>query len=674
MPVRDEDIEAVLAADPAGVYPQMDAATRADYSAQVGILAQRSGKDAATVARALLAFAAASMPEQPAHVGDWLLGRHADVFARHLGLRRAPGWRGWPASLRLAAYAAAVVLGSAGLAACAVAAVPGLRGGPAVVAWLLVLLPASHAATALVQLAAQWVKPRRLPRLQADAGIPAEATTLVVVPALLGGRERVDRLVATLRRHHARNRGPHVLFAVLTDFADAASEHSADDAGQLDYARSQIAALNADLDAAFLLLHRPRRFDHGEGVWMGEERKRGKLMDLARLLVEGEAGAFLCIDGARERLRDVRYVMTLDFDNELPAGSLAELVAIARHPLNRPAPADGSARPRQGYGILQPQPVFAAPGAHGTWHEHLAYVELPPGCNADLYQDLFDEGSFHGKGLLHIEAFHHLLHDAFPRRQILSHDIVEGCLARSGLAADVHVPERLPRTLLAELERWHRWIRGDWQSLPLLSGRRRRRLTALSRWKILDNMRRTTLEAAMVPALLGAWIAAPAPAAATLALLALWWTPAMLGAGRHLATSLCLPRARRGAVIRAGLQTIGLSAIVQLCLVPQRAFVALDAIARALWRTAVSHRLRLQWRASDTATDYVDAGLGLYLARMLPATTFALVVLAALAWWRAAALSAALPVLAAWLLAPGVACVLGQVPQPRAKAQAETSP
>ena len=323
------------------------------------------------------------------------------------------------------------------------------------------------------------------------------------IPTLFGSVEAVHEALEHLEVQYLANREAHLHFAVLSDFTDAPTETRESDAAILAAAVEGVRALNARYaegrEDAFYLFHRSRRYNPHEGVWMGWERKRGKLAEFNRFVLEGERGSFAVIEGDVEPIRSVRYVITLDSDTVLPPDAAPQLVGALAHPLNRAVYDSTLGRVTRGYGILQPRVGVSLPSAHRSLFAaiHSGHPGVDPYTTAvsDVYQDLYGEGSFTGKGVYDVAAFERSTRGRFPENTLLSHDLIEGSYARAGLATDVIVYDEYPSRYLTFTRRKHRWIRGDWQLLPWLFGSKDR-LSLLSRWKIVDNLRRSTVEIA----------------------------------------------------------------------------------------------------------------------------------------------------------------------------------
>jgi cyclic beta-1,2-glucan synthetase len=538
-------VERVLQRDPAGVYTRMDFLSRDRYRQAVEELAGPTAELQLQVAlRAVESArqaAEAGQADRSVHVGHHLIGLGRRGLEADLAYRPRPARR-----LRrfVFAHATAAYLGS-------MAAVTGLllalalayarQAGASswaqlgVVAFLL--LPTTETAIALAQrLAAMLVRPRRLSRLDLLAGVPEGARTLVVIPTLLTSVPGVEELVDHLEVLALANLDPHIHFAILGDFADAPAAEMPGDEAVLGAARAGIEALNQRLGDErgdrFFLLHRRRLWNPGEGVWMGWERKRGKLEELNRLLRGATDTSFAVQVGALEILPSVRFCITLDSDTRLPRDAAKKLIGIITHPLNRPRFDPALGRITEGYGILQPRVSVTMASASGSLfaRTYAGHTGVDPYTTAvsDTYQDLFGEGIFTGKGLYDVDAFMAALEGRVPENTLLSHDLFEGLYARTGLVTDVEVVDDYPASVLAHARREHRWVRGDWQLLwwllpyvPTRAGVRRNRLPLLARWKIFDNLRRSLVAPATVGALLWAWVWSPgSPEVWTAAILA----------------------------------------------------------------------------------------------------------------------------------------------------------
>ncbi|HSD67060.1 MAG TPA: DUF3131 domain-containing protein, partial [Vicinamibacteria bacterium] len=539
---------------------------------------------------------------------------------------------------------------------------------------------ASDVAIAVVQsLGVRFAAPRRLPRLDFTNGVPESARTMVVVPTLLTSVERVSDLLEHLEVLALGNLDPRVHFAILSDFTDAPALDMPQDEAILGAAREGVEVLNARYSEGrsdrFYLVHRVRQWNPGEGVFMGWERKRGKIEEWNRLLRGATDTSFSVEAGDPSVFPGVRYCITLDSDTRLPRDAAKKLIGIAAHPLNQPHLDPRLGRVTEGYGILQPRVSVTTASAAGSLFARLyaGHTGVDPYTTAvsDTYQDLFAEGIFTGKGLYDVDAFAAALEGRVPENALLSHDLFEGLYARTALVTDIEVVDDYPASVLAHARRQHRWVRGDWQILwwlfplvPTRSGLRRNRLPLVSRWKILDNLRRSLMAPATVALLLLAWTVLPGSplvwTAAVLAALAFNLYPLVLaalgGPPPHQPWRVFLRAVREDAA--TALAQTGL----QLTFLASQAWERVHAIGLTLVRLTTTQRRLLEWetaaasaermRHRDTARDFLRA--------MMASPLLALVGLALVAAVRPAALGAAAPVLALWAAAPFLAHALSQ--------------
>ena len=496
---------------------------------------------------------------------------------------------------------------------------------------VLLLLCAGHLAVALVNwLAMLLVEPHALPRMDFSSGIPPQSRTLVVVPTLLTSIKGIDELLEGLEVRYLANRDRHLHFGLLTDPFDAPQQTMPEDEPLLRLLREGIEALNEKYQAerrdAFFLFHRPRRWNPQEGVWMGYERKRGKLAELNALLRGGGADRFTLIVGETSILTDVKYVITLDTDTLLPRDAARQLVGTMAHPLNRPRYDAAKQRVCEGYSILQPRVAVSLPGTVRSWFMQLFGDE--PGIDpytrvvSDVYQDLFHEGSFIGKGIYDVDAFQRALEGRFPVNLILSHDLLEGGYARSALVSDVQLYEGYPSGYNADVSRRHRWIRGDWQIawwlLPRVPGADARRvknpISGLSRWKVLDNLRRSLVPFALTLLLVLAWTVLRPQWFWTLVVVGIILAPPLLASAVELFQKpVDLPLMMH---LRALLRSIGrhcAQAGFTLAVLPYDAFFSLDAVVRTGIRLLFTHRRLLEWRTSSDSEREAHTDLGRFL-------------------------------------------------------------
>ncbi|WP_425606312.1 GH36-type glycosyl hydrolase domain-containing protein [Lysobacter yananisis] len=683
-------IERRLREDPAGTYARMDFGTRDSYRHVVEKLARLGGVSEQQVADIVLQLAqtgaqARAADDNLGHVGHYLVDEglartRAQVAVAAGRPRPSLCWR--PARIPLPVYLIPIAA-IAGLFAWGVLS---QYAATVVPVWLLAILAAivfSELGIALVNWAATLlVAPRPLPRMDFSKGVPEHSRTLVAVPCMFGSAQGVDSLVEGLEVRFLANRDRHIHFALLSDFLDADRQELPSDDALLARAAQQIEALNAryapDSGGLFFLFHRARQWNPREGCWMGHERKRGKLSTLNRLLRSGRHDEFARVVGDTAPLRQVRYVITLDSDTRLPHDAARAFIGTMAHPLNRPHLDGGQGRVVRGYGILQPSVGTIQSERRATRYARMFGNE--PGIDpytrtvSDVYQDLFGEGSFVGKGIYDVDAFEAALADRLPDNRILSHDLLEGCYARAGLASDVRLFEDYPSRYAADAKRRYRWIRGDWQLVPWLlpwvpraqGGYERNPLTWLSRGKLLDNLRRSLVPPAATALLLIGWLASPNPLAWTAWLLCLWFLPVLLPALRDvLAVPPDVPLETHAVRVgKAAVRQLQRAAVGLACL-PYEAVLSLGAISRTLWRLTVSRRHLLQWNPSSEVERSLGRVADAELRSMWAAPVFALAVAALLAALRPQSLWVAAGLLGLWLVSPALMAWLGRPPAQR---------
>ena len=674
-------VEQILRQDPPGLYARMEFAARDRYRHVVEKVAKYSRCSEVEVASHTVELARAGAlgndgDERAAHVGFYLIDRGLTLLERRTQARprtleslRRRG-RQFPLSLYLGAIALLTAVFAVGLLTPPRTA--GLPGWLSVVLGLLALLGSSQLAVALVNwVATLLATPEPLPRMDLSSGIPADRRTLVVTPTMLTSAGGIESLVEALEVRFLANRDDCLHFGLLTDFRDAPQETLPGDAALVDLVARRIAALNAkyprDSGDHFFLFHRSRRWNPRERIWMGYERKRGKLADLNALLRGNAAGRFARVVGETAILADVRYVITLDTDTQLPRDTARQLVGAMAHPLNQAVYDSDRQRVCEGYGILQPRVAVSLPGANRSRYARLhgsdAGIDPYTHAVSDVYQDWFQEGSFIGKGIYDVDAFEQALEGRFPENRILSHDLLEGCYARSGLLSDVQLYEDFPACYSADVNRQYRWIRGDWQIahwllpwVPGVDGRARRNpLSALSRWKLADNLRRSLVPAALTLLLVLGWAVLPAPGLWTLAVLGILLIPALMTALLNL---LRKPgdvhwRTHLAAALRAVVQQ-SVRAVFTLVCLPYEASFSLGAMLRTLWRLLVSRRGLLEWTSSGDL-ERQRRGLGTFFRTMWIGPLLAAATALGLAVAEPAVLWVAGPILVLWLASPAIA-------------------
>lgn len=686
--------DAILHQDPAGAYPRMDFDSREQYRERVAELARRSNCSETQVASAALDLARLAQQDKVgdprvylrrAHIGYYLINRGLPALVSRIGYRPRFSDRVRTLVRRHADdfYIGGIeILSVLLIAAILLPIIPSYNIiGGLTFAFILLLLPATQAAVDFINNAiTSLFKPSALPKLDFTKGIPVDYTTLVAVPTLLMNEKQVRDLVDDLEIRFLANPDPNLHFALLTDLPDSVSRPRENDTDPLvDLAVSLINDLNQRYPASpkhgsFFLLHRHRIFNARQGVWMGWERKRGKLLDLNNYL-RGEFDAFPVKTGNLSILPRVQYIITLDSDTQLPRGTAAAMVGAIAHPLNR-AVIDPELRiVTAGYGILQPRVGVSVPSARrsrlAALYSGQTGFDIYTRAVSDVYQDLYGEGSFTGKGIYEVHALHAVLDRRFPRNALLSHDLIEGAYARAGLVTDVEVIDDYPSHYSAYTRRQHRWVRGDWQiaqwlfsRVPDESGHSvRNPISTISRWKIFDNLRRSLVEPLTLILLVAGWLGLPGGAPYwTLVTIFLVLAPTLVqlvfGLGRTLFSE-------QGGSIREVFEDFGQAvfiALLRLAFLPHQTMFSLDAIIRSLIRRFVTGQRLLEWETAAEAE--TTKGKITPVDRYLAATTaFAITVAVVITATHLRSLPVAAPILILWGFANGIILWLNRPPR-----------
>ncbi len=620
-------------------YDAMDFATRNEYRTQIELMARRSQFSEIEIAHQAVDKAAAAVDSPEDDPGYYLVSNGREALEQSLGFKVPAALRIRRAvrSLATPGYLTAIAAVTALLVAVPVYLSWSAGVSPSIllVLGLLGTLPASDVGVALVnRLVPILLPPTLLPKLELADGVPEEFKTMVVVPTLLTSHAEIEEQLERLEVHYLANPGGHLHFALMSDWVDAPEETMPDDASLLSEMAAGIDRLNKRYGSPpgdghrFLLLHRRRLWNEKEGPkgkWIGWERKRGKLHELNRLLRGATDTTFIPIAERQPAVpQDVRFVITLDSDTRLPKGTAYRLVGALAHPLNRPRYDEAKGRVVAGYAIVQPRITPSLPTGPGST-PYQKIISGPGGVDpyaaavSDVYQDLFGEGSYTGKGIYDIDAFDKALGGKSPENTLLSHDLFEGMFARAGLATDIDLFEEFPSNYEVAARRTHRWVRGDWQLLPWIAGRARDEaghaltvdLPMHGRWKMVDNLRRSLHAPGAFLLALAAWILP--------GINPILWTGLFLGS---IAVPAAIPLLdgllpdRKGIskrnhfrAVRNDAAVAALQSLLAVTVLAHQAWLMIDAVSRTLWRLYGSRRNMLQWVAAAHADFGVDLRL-----------------------------------------------------------------
>jgi len=681
-------VESILRTDPAGAYERMDYDSRDSYRAAVAEFAARSPLSEADVARKAVALARAHSQgnaptrarERRSHVGYHLVDAGKAALAKEIGYRVPLLGRAKEFVLKWADlfYLLTIELITFGVMAVAVSRLHVTALG--ILPIILLVLPAVECAVAAVNLLATRIfPPRKLPKLDYSEGIPSDCATVVAVPTLLTSIEQVRLAVRNLEVRFLANRDPYLHFALVTDLPDAHQQFD-DKESLVELCSGLIQELNGkygrENKGAFFHFHRHRVFNASEGVWMGWERKRGKLLDFNAYLLR-ERDSFPVKVGDLSLLENIRYVITLDLDTQLPPGVGHRLVGTLAHPLNRAVINPRTNTVVQGYGILQPRVDINLQSTNRSRFAKLLSgdtgIDIYTRAVSDVYQDLFGAGIFTGKGIYEVATFQKVLEHRFPCNRVLSHDLIEGEFARSALVSDIEVVDDYPSHYRAFSGRKHRWIRGDWQVLFGLLPRirdfsgqvRRNPLNHMSRWKIMDNLRRSLTECATLFVLLYGWVVLPQSALLwTLAAMAILLFPTYFPlAVAVLAAGKAWFRADFWKNLWADFVLANCRIFVRLAFLCHQSLIDIDAVVRSLVRMKFTRKRLLQWQtAADAEARRGNSLVDLYLNY---SWLFTVAVALSIAAFHPHSLPIAAPFLLLWGTAPWIAEWLNRAPRRR---------
>ncbi len=666
----------VLSQDPCGAYPRMDFESRNLYREKLVLTAERSDSTEMEVAAQALELARQAQ-QRPAedsrialresHIGYYLVGAGTPELRARIGFRPSlvHKIRGLLRSHPDEFYLPGIEILTFSLMSAIVLLLTSTFTSPALIllSMLVLLLPCSQSAVQLMNyLTTALLRPEILPKFDFSKDIPEDCTTLVAVPALLLNEKQVRRLVENLEVRSLGNHNRNLHFALLTDLPDSPIPSREDDP-LVELCGNLIKELNEKYSGknmgSFLMLHRHRIYNPREKVWMGWERKRGKLMDLNKLLTR-ERDSFPVKVGDLAVLAEVSFVITLDSDTELPRGSAHRLIGTLAHPLNRAVIDPEKNVVVAGYGILQPRVRISV---HSAASSRLANIysgqtgfDIYTRAVSDIYQDLYGEGIFAGKGIYEVEVVQRVLDRRFPQNALLSHDLIEGAYARVGLVTDVEVIEDYPSHYSAYNRRKHRWLRGDWQitswlfsRVPDETGRKvPNPISLVSQWKILDNLRRSLVEPATFLLFVLGWLVLPGYARSwTMATAFILFMPVWF---EFLFTLVRSIAEQKLAVAREALSALfssNVGTLLNIIFLPHQMLVSLDAVVRTLVRRVFTRQRLLEWETAAEA----EAGaikrtpVDVYLNWMpLIAILLGLIIFQV----RRPALVAALPVLVLW--------------------------
>ncbi len=670
-------VDEILNKDPAGVYPRMDFKTRDIY--RHAIEENSLNCKIPEVSLASYALILASGPSDvplKKHVGYYLIDDGIEELEKVASCQLS-SWgklKRWFFKHPSLTYLGSLLF----LVAATSAAVLYYIETEAINPWIAALFiflgifPISEVCIQVLNLfITNILKPTILPKMSyEETGIPDEYKTLIIVPTMLSSRKSILEDIEELQIRYLANSDPNLKFALFTDYLDGSRERMPEDQDLINLAKSEIQRLNGLYgDGKFFLFHRERIWNPAESIWMGRERKRGKLEDLNRYL-SGEVledNNEILIEGNKKDLDGIRYIIALDTDTQLPKDKARRLIETLSHPLNKPYLAESGKSILRGYTIIQPSVSTSLPSSNATYFSRIFTDTI--GTNpytqtvSDVYQDLSGEGCYYGKGIYDLKTFHKLLSSRFPKGRILSHDLLEGTYVRTGFASDIELFDNFPSNYRSYALRQHRWLRGDWQISSWLfpkvpsenKGKQPNPLSALNRWKILDNLRRSIAPAALLAMLLLSWYVFPQDKFWTAFIAIILLMPAI---APSLISAMFAPfeTLTQWKHILTGVTRC----IIYAALLPHQAYISIDAFCRYVYRRFISHKKLLEWTPSSIESSMPTHVQSIFILKMFAVSLFTLAIAGWIAWHSTEFLKYAWPFLSLWFLSPFIVALLNK--------------
>ncbi len=668
-------VEEILLRDPAGIYEKMDFESRDHYRHTIEKIAKAMNITECFVSRKALECALDAETENQQyqelfnHVGYYLLDDGLKLLKKKVNYKntKLTGFKEWIKNKKVDVYIDAIIIGTlliiSGIISLSIYRDSNIKMWKYFVAFFALLVPCSEIVVSILNWSInKLTEPSFIPKLEFFDEIPEEFSSIVVVPTLLNNKKRIHDLVSDLEVCYLANQEKNLYFAILGDFKDSNFEHEENDEEIINVALEEIESLNAKYkkenskEDIFYFFSRYRQFNKNENLWMGWERKRGKLMELNELLRGSKNTSYNVISGDIENLLKIKFVITLDADTQLPRDTAKKLVGAMAHTLNKAYIKSGNKKVIRGYGLMQPRISVSTVSANKTLFSRInsgeTGIDIYSTAVSDVYQDLFGEGIFTGKGIYDVSIFNEMLKDEIPENSVLSHDMLEGCYTRAALVTDLEMIDGYPAYYNSSSMRLHRWVRGDWQLIPWIF-KKNQAINKLSKWKMIDNLRRSML----------------APSIVILTILSFKVLPD--GIDKWLSISLLsiiIPILFDVSdEVVAPIRGISLSGRIDngkivfeqvfliFCFLPYQAYLMLDAIFRTLYRVFISRRKLLQWQTSADAEIMLGKDLKKFIEGMWTGSAISLLILI-FAFLKSTNTGIFfIPYCMLWFLSPGIA-------------------
>ncbi|KAA8669438.1 cyclic beta 1-2 glucan synthetase [Clostridium sp. WLY-B-L2] len=659
-------VERILKKDPAGIYSKMDFCSKDYYRHRIEKLSKAINVPESFIAKKAVECAGEALEtakKYEKHVGYYLIDSGTYCLKKKI---KSSGEEYREVDFKIANnmtpnfYIGSIVLGTIFLDVLVSGINFYFENLPLwkyIIEMLVLLIPSSEIFISIFNWSINKLsEPRFIPKIEFKQGIPEEFSTAVVIPTLTSKAHRMKELIGNLEVYYLANKEKNLYFVLLEDFKDSTEKEDYKDKIIVDTALDEIKKLNEKYGEQgkdkFYFLSRCREYNEREKKWMGWERKRGKLMEFNALIRGDKTTSYDIVSGDIGNLYKVKYVITLDADTILPKDTAKLLIGAMAHPLN--VPYLNNKKIIRGHGLMQPRISVGVVSANKTFYSSIfsgqTGIDVYTTAISDVYEDLFDEGIFTGKGIYDVDIFNTVLKDEIPENTVLSHDLLEGSYVRAALVTDIELIDGYPAYYNSSCKRLHRWVRGDWQLIPWIF--KKSPLNKLSRWKIFDNLRRSTVQPGIMILIAAA--------------LTLFQTPDNLLV-MALISLLCPIFFDVSEAVVSPVKGISLSgnmvnfrnAVEQFFLIlsflPYQAYLMLDAIIRTIYRMSISKRNLLQWQTAADAEAASSKTFKGYLRSMWICSAIS-VIIAFLAFRRGVdTLFFMLPFCIIWFLAPWMA-------------------
>ena len=656
---KTSDVEKLLMKDPSGTYEEMEFSSKDYYRHKIEELSRKFNMSEKKIVNKVLELSKVAINENEeefkSHVGYYLIDEGVEILSKEFHYKKSFNFK-----MSTSKYLLLISLITLAINLIVILITYGLgeryTKSQYIIAFLIMLIPASEITITLFNWCVVKLKrPTHIPKLDYEKAINKDNKTIVVIPTILGSANRVKNLLEQLEVYYLANKCEDLYFALLGDFKDSDSEESQWDREINEEGLKVVKSLNEkysnNLKVRFFFLNRKRVYNKKEKVFMGYERKRGKLMEFMELLKGDKETSYTVISSDITHLKDAKYIITLDADTVLPMDCAKRMIGAMSHILNTPILKDGKVI--RGYGVMQPKVGITLESKDKTQFSRIfgaeAGVDGYSTASSDTYQDLFGEGSFTGKGILNIDVFYSVLKNEIPENKVLSHDLLEGCYARCGLLTDVEVIDGYPAFYESSCLRLHRWVRGDWQLLRWIISPK---LSLLSKWKIFDNLRRSLLAPSLLIGLILTLTILKGAEQVVMLLFFALITPFIFTIIDFVVT----PKNKLMGTIK-NLKQI----ILIISFIPYQAYLMLDAIYRTLFRLGISKKNLLQWKTAEEVEKSVNNSIGGYYRRMWisPIMGAIILILAFNSYSLMGIVS--LPLVLLWIFAPFLAYKISQI-------------